>query len=71
VVQGQTAARWAAKLLPVLRELHEDDAVSPDNLAAGLNKRGIPVRGGGPWAAEQVASVLRALGPEAVGKKRE
>jgi DNA invertase Pin-like site-specific DNA recombinase len=48
----------ALDLGPVLGELRREGAVSLRQLAAGLNKRGIPTARGGKWSAVQVKRVL-------------
>jgi DNA invertase Pin-like site-specific DNA recombinase len=56
------ADRFAANVLPIIRELQSAGASSANAIAAGLNARKIPTRRGGRWTHVQVGDVLgRAL----------
>jgi DNA invertase Pin-like site-specific DNA recombinase len=53
-----TAARNAANVLPLIREIQRAGAVSLHQIAASLNARGIPTPRGGRWYAKSVSNVL-------------
>jgi len=53
------ADRFAANLLPLIRQIQESGAKSLRTVAAALAARGIPTARGGSWTAAQVANVLR------------
>ena len=62
---GQAAIRervqkWAADIMPTIRELQAGGAESLRAIAAGLEERGIPAARGGKWSAVQVARLLEA-----------
>lgn len=52
-----TAARKASDLLPVIRAIESEGATSLRQIAAVLNKRGIPTARGGMWSAVQVQRI--------------
>lgn len=53
------ADRFAANIVPLIREIQESGATSLRAVAAALAARGIPTARGGEWSAAQVANVLR------------
>ena len=50
--------RAANNITPVIAELRAGGAISLQDIAAGLNQRGITTARGGTWSARQVARVL-------------
>lgn len=56
---AEKAARRAADVLPVIRELRAAGASSLRAIAAGLNQWGIPTAQEGQWSATQVSRVLQ------------
>lgn len=61
VAKAEKAARRAADLALVIRELRTGGAASLRDLAAGLNQRDIPAARGGRWSAVQVSRVLTQM----------
>ncbi|MCK1553430.1 recombinase family protein [Bradyrhizobium sp. 177] len=58
VVQAQ-ADRYAATVLPYIREAQKAGASTLRQLADALNARGIPTARGGQWYAQSVANILQ------------
>lgn len=56
--RSQTAAKRNGDLLPVIQELRAAGATTPQQIADGLNGRGITAARGGAWSAIQVRRVL-------------
>jgi DNA invertase Pin-like site-specific DNA recombinase len=54
----EAAERFAANVLPVIREIQAHGAVSPEAIAAKLNERKVPTARGGKWRHSQVAAVI-------------
>ena len=54
------AAKLAGDLLPVIKDLKTNGAISLHQIAAGLNERGIRTARGGGWSAVQVQRVLKS-----------
>ena len=52
------ADRFAANVLPVIREAQKAGATSLREIAAALNARGVATARGGQWYAKSVANVL-------------
>jgi hypothetical protein len=52
----------ASNIAPIIAELRAGGATSLQDIAVGLNQRGITTARGGTWSAKQVARVL-ARGP--------
>jgi DNA invertase Pin-like site-specific DNA recombinase len=52
------ADRYAANILPVIREAQKAVAKTLREIAAALNARGIPTARGGQWYAQSVANIL-------------
>jgi len=50
----------ATDLMPVIDEISAKGATSLREIAAGLNRRGIPAARGGEWSAVQVSRILAA-----------
>ena len=50
--------RAANNIAPIIAELQAGGATSLQDIAAGLNQRGITTARGGTWSARQVARVL-------------
>lgn len=53
------ADRFAANVVPIIREIRATGATSLRAVAAALKARGVPTARGGQWNATQVMSVLR------------
>ena len=51
-------ANERAAIAPVIAELQEIGVTSLEDIARGLNQRGITTARGGTWSARQVARVL-------------
>jgi DNA invertase Pin-like site-specific DNA recombinase len=52
------AARFAANVLPIIREIQRSGATSLHQIADALNARGISTSRGGQWYAKSVSNVL-------------
>lgn len=52
------AERYAANVLPIIREAQKAGASTLRQLADALNARGIPTARGGQWYAQSVANIL-------------
>jgi hypothetical protein len=52
------ADRYAANVLPIIREVQKAGASTLRQIAEALNARGIPTARGGRWYAQSVANVL-------------
>ncbi|MGY3559815.1 hypothetical protein ACVWXP_003084 [Bradyrhizobium sp. USDA 4463] len=52
------ADRYAANVLPIIREAQKAGASTLRQMAEALNARGIPTARGGRWYAQSVANVL-------------
>jgi len=50
--------RVANNIAPIIAEIRAGGATSLQDIAAGLNQRGITTARGGTWSARQVARVL-------------
>lgn len=59
--RGDTADQRAKDLAPIIAEEQRAGVTSLRELAAALDRRGIPASRGGPWSAVQVARVLRRI----------
>ena len=55
----EASARYAANVLPVIREIQTSGVTSLRGVAAALTARGIPTARGGQWNAMQVSNLLR------------
>ena len=53
------ADRYAANVLPIIREAQKAGASTLRQIAEALNARGIPTARGGQWHAQSVANVLQ------------
>jgi DNA invertase Pin-like site-specific DNA recombinase len=58
-VRGAMASKRAADLLPAIRRIQADGAVTLRDIAAKLNEEEIPTARGGEWSAVQVQRVLQ------------
>jgi DNA invertase Pin-like site-specific DNA recombinase len=57
--RSQMASEWAADVLPIIREIKRNGAVTLREIAVGLTMRGIETRRGAQqWSAVQVARVM-------------
>lgn len=63
---SEAAERFAAGVLPVIREVEERGETSLRGIARALDARGVPTARGGKWTGGQVAAVL-ARAPEEEG----
>jgi Recombinase len=63
-VQGNklSAARYAANVLPVIREIQASGVKSLRGVARALAARGIATARGGAWTPVQVSDILRRSG---------
>jgi DNA invertase Pin-like site-specific DNA recombinase len=52
------ADRFAANVLPIIREAQKAGATSLREIAAALNARGVATARGGQWHAKSVANIL-------------
>jgi len=57
-VETVEADRYAANVLPIIREAQKAGANTLRQIAEALNARGIPTARGGQWHAKSVANVL-------------
>lgn len=53
------ADRFAANIVPLIRQIQQSGATSLRAVAVALAARGIPTARGGEWSAAQVANILR------------
>lgn len=58
MVRRARAAERRADLLPVIRSIRESGAVTLRQVAAALNRQGVPAMRGGLWTAGQVRRVV-------------
>jgi DNA invertase Pin-like site-specific DNA recombinase len=58
LARSAEAEKWAANLLPAIRSIQSEGAMSLRQIAAGLNERNIATPRGGEWSAVQVQRVL-------------
>src|ERR1700694_6325784 len=52
------ADRYAANILPIIREAQKAGATTLREIAQALNARGIPTARGGQWYAQSIANIL-------------
>ena len=52
------ADRFAANVLPIIREVQKAGATSLRDIAEALNARGVPTARGGQWHAKSVSNIL-------------
>ena len=57
--QREQADRFAANILPVIREVQKAGVTSLRGIAAALNARGVKTARGGIWGPQAVANVLQ------------
>ena len=60
-VQLAAADRFAANILPIIREIQATGCTTPRGIAANLNARGICTPRGTPWHGSRVRSLLLRL----------
>ena len=58
VVIKTNADRYAANVLPIIREAQKAGASTLRQIAEALNARGIPTARGGQWHAQSIANIL-------------
>jgi DNA invertase Pin-like site-specific DNA recombinase len=60
-IEGNRAAaeRYAANVLPIIREIHASGITTLRGVARALAARGIPTARGGQWSPVQVTDILR------------
>jgi DNA invertase Pin-like site-specific DNA recombinase len=56
--RSANASKWAADVMPIIKDIRQGGAVSLRDIAVELNARGIPTRRGGDWSAVQVKRIL-------------
>jgi DNA invertase Pin-like site-specific DNA recombinase len=61
VAKKESADRFAANILPVIRKIQESGVKSLCGVARALAARGTPTARGGTWTAVQVRAILRRL----------
>jgi hypothetical protein len=61
------ARRFAANVLPIIREIEKAGAASLNAITAKLNERNVPRARGGRWTHVQVGAVLRPFADGAAG----
>src|SRR3954466_5680042 len=59
---AQAAGRYAANVLPVIREIQASGVKSLRGVVRALAERGIPTARGGSWTRAQVSAILRRGG---------
>jgi Recombinase len=52
------ADRFAANMLPIIREAQKAGAATLREIAAALNARGVATARGGQWHAKSIANIL-------------
>lgn len=60
-VRSQQATAWAQDVWPVIEDLQQSGATTLQQIADGLNERGIVTRRGGEWTPIQVSRVLTRI----------
>jgi DNA invertase Pin-like site-specific DNA recombinase len=60
VVRSAACAKRNEDLLPVIEDIRATGAITPQEIAYGLNERGISASRGGAWSAVQVRRILRS-----------
>ena len=55
----ETSARYAANVLPIVRDIQASGVTSLRGIAAALTARGVATARGGQWSAMQVSNLLR------------
>src|ERR1700733_11671444 len=68
-VRRAAIARRNEDLLPVIEDIRTTGAVTPQQIADGLNARGITAARGGGWSAVQVRRILKSSAPDKVDVK--
>lgn len=70
-VRRAASAKRNEDLLPVIEDMHTSGAVPPQQIADGLNERGITAARGGAWSAVQVRRILESSTAFAVDSSRD
>jgi DNA invertase Pin-like site-specific DNA recombinase len=60
-VRSERASQWAHDVQPVIDDLRQSGAVTLQQIADGLNERGIQTRHSGTWTPTQVLRIQRVL----------
>ncbi len=60
----ESADRYSANILPVIREIQKSGIKSLRGVARALAARGIPTARGGAWTPVQVSAILKRAGDE-------
>jgi hypothetical protein len=66
-VRRAACAKRNEDLLPVIEDIRATGACTPQQIADGLNERGITAARGGTWSAVQVRRVLKS----SIGQRAE
>ncbi len=66
----ETASARVTDLRPIIADVRASGAMSLRQIAAGLNRRGIPAARGGAWSAVQVKRAMERVGGRAATGKR-
>jgi len=62
IAKKESADRYSANVLPVIREIQASGVKSFRGVARALAARGIPTARGGEWTPVQVSAILRRAG---------
>jgi DNA invertase Pin-like site-specific DNA recombinase len=65
------ADRFAANVLPIIREIQASGVTTLRGVARALNARGVQTARGAPWSAETVSDVLKRATNAAIAARRE
>jgi DNA invertase Pin-like site-specific DNA recombinase len=70
IVRQAASAKRNEDLLPLIEDIQATGAVTPQQIADGLNERGITAARGGAWSAVQVRRILNSsIGQKAVAQR--
>jgi DNA invertase Pin-like site-specific DNA recombinase len=69
-VRRAASAKRNEDLLPVIEDMQTSGAVTPQQIADGLNERGITAARGGAWSAVQVRRILKSSTNLKLGARR-
>jgi len=53
------AERFAANVLPIIREIQASGVTTLRGVARALNARGVPSARGAPWSVEAVSNIIK------------
>jgi len=59
VTNKANADRFAANVLPIIREIQESGVSTLRGVARALNARGVPTARGAPWSVENVSNIVK------------